>query len=386
MKDIICVTVAKDHTFECACDIIGRAGESETARLEITVPHSFTNWWTYIEFGKPNGELCRTPNLEVANGVANYDIPLHLLTESGEMEVQLVFQKESGEIWKSSKKKYIITESLNATDDIPEKEDFITEAQAVLDELSGEVQEIADALANDPDFADAVIEACGGQTKIITINGTPLSFFVGTQAEYEALTEAQKKNLFAIITNDTAKEELLSAISRLQEKTKSLQTAIDGLEGDLESGELVVKKAYNATNANNADKATSDANGNDITRTYGNFNGEWKSGFMEYPQLYPAVGTYLFSVSVTYNAFDFLTSFVVYWDGKTQTIITLPTMRNSYGTIFHYRLVISADGSTHIQYFTSSVASGTVTDWTEIDYFNSTEIKRNVSVRYRKIL
>ena len=242
MKDIICVTVAKDHTFECACDIIGRAGESETARLEITVPHSFTNWWTYIEFRKPNGELCRTPNLEVADGVANYDIPLHLLTESGEMEVQLVFQKESGEIWKSSKKKYIITESLNATDDIPEKEDFITEAQAVLDELSGEVQEIADALADDPDFANVVIQACGGQTKVNTINGTPLRFFVGTQAEYEALTEAQKKNLFAVITNDTTKDAIFNAINALQSEITGIQGDIDGFK----SGTLVARKANEA--------------------------------------------------------------------------------------------------------------------------------------------
>lgn len=248
MKDIICVTVAKDHTFECACDIIGRAGESETARLEITVPHSFTNWWTYIEFRKPNGELCRTPNLEVADGVANYDIPLHLLTESGEMEVQLVFQKESGEIWKSSKKKYIITESLNATDDIPEKEDFITEAQAVLDELSGEVQEIADALANDPDFANVVIQACGGQTKINTINGTPLRFFVGTQAEYEALTEAQKKNLFAVITNDTTKDAIFSAINALQSEITGIQGDINGIR----EGTITAKNADEARLANYA--------------------------------------------------------------------------------------------------------------------------------------
>jgi len=36
-------------------------------------------------------------------------------------------------------------------------------------------------------------------TTIKTINGQPLKFFVGTQAEYAALSDEQKQNLFAII-------------------------------------------------------------------------------------------------------------------------------------------------------------------------------------------
>lgn len=42
-----------------------------------------------------------------------------------------------------------------------------------------------------------------------TVGGTDLRLFVGTKAEYDALTDAQKQNLFAIITDDSTKEDLI---------------------------------------------------------------------------------------------------------------------------------------------------------------------------------
>lgn len=71
---------------------------------------------------------------------------------------------------------------------------------------------------------------------IKTINGKGLKFFVGTQAEYEALTDEDKENLFAIITNDTTKEGIIQAITNLQNDLKKL------IE-QLENGSFVVGKA-----------------------------------------------------------------------------------------------------------------------------------------------
>ena len=206
MKDRIRITVSADHTFECSTNVIGRAGESETARLEIAVPTKLSDWWTYVEFRKPNGETFRTSNLEVESGVATYNVPLYLLSEDGEIDVQLVFQHESGKVWKSTTKKYIIDGSINATDDIPIKEDFWAQAQALVDVLSGEVQEIADTLADNSAFADAVIEACGGQTKVNTIDGQALKFWVGTQKEYDDLFVKDPMTLYYIEDDDTLEE------------------------------------------------------------------------------------------------------------------------------------------------------------------------------------
>ena len=50
---------------------------------------------------------------------------------------------------------------------------------------------------------------------ILTINGTELKFFVGEKAEYEALSEEEKQGLFAIITDDTTKEEINAKLNSL---------------------------------------------------------------------------------------------------------------------------------------------------------------------------
>lgn len=87
-------------------------------------------------------------------------------------------------------------------------------------------------------------------TKVKTINGQALQFFVGTQAEYDALTNEQKKQLFAIISNDTTKEGILSAI-----------------EG-IKNGVVTVGHARFADNATNATNATNDSEGRKIEETY----------------------------------------------------------------------------------------------------------------------
>lgn len=72
-------------------------------------------------------------------------------------------------------------------------------------------------------------------TTVKTINGLPLKFFVGPQATYDALSDEEKENVFAIITNDTTRAGLLAAI-------ESLQNSIKGLE----DGSFVAKKADEA--------------------------------------------------------------------------------------------------------------------------------------------
>lgn len=64
-------------------------------------------------------------------------------------------------------------------------------------------------------------------TTIKTINGTPLKFFYGEQAAYDALTDEEKENLFPIIVNDTEKEMLINAIKDLQTATKENANAIE---------------------------------------------------------------------------------------------------------------------------------------------------------------
>lgn len=76
-------------------------------------------------------------------------------------------------------------------------------------------------------------------TTVKTINGHSLKFFIGTQAEYEALSAEEKKDLLKIITNDTTIESIEAAITQLQENHDEL---CDGLR----DGSFVPKKAETA--------------------------------------------------------------------------------------------------------------------------------------------
>ena len=155
-KDVITVDVNSDHSADSNTNVLGREGEGNISQLAIRIPQGLIRYDIYIDFKMPNGETVRTPRLEVESGVAHYSVPQYILTESGDVEMQLVFQNENEEIWKSSVKGYSIAKSINAVDEIPNKEDFISEAQKVLDELSGEVDEIANKLSNNADFVATV--------------------------------------------------------------------------------------------------------------------------------------------------------------------------------------------------------------------------------------
>lgn len=86
-----------------------------------------------------------------------------------------------------------------------------------------------------------------------TINGLPLRFFVGEQHEYDALTDEEKENLFAIITNDTTFDGINECIEQLRDE---LQDLTDSLKDVLEGGTIVAKKAE------------CDENGENIAATY----------------------------------------------------------------------------------------------------------------------
>ena len=156
----ILVNLSTDHIFESHTNILGREGEGNTAHFELTIPEKLRTCSLYLDFKKPNGEKLRTPKLEIENGVARYDVVPYILTDEGEIQVQAVLKTTRGGTWKTTIKKYHNHNSINAEDYIDEeleKIDFISEAQKVLDELSGEVNEIATILSNNTKFVDNII-------------------------------------------------------------------------------------------------------------------------------------------------------------------------------------------------------------------------------------
>ncbi len=85
---------------------------------------------------------------------------------------------------------------------------LVTESGAVLSSVD---HMVSDELTLYRDSTTGVVQARG----INTVNEIPLRFFVGTRAEYEALLN--KSDLFAIITDDNTKDNIITAINKLQE-------------------------------------------------------------------------------------------------------------------------------------------------------------------------
>lgn len=135
MIDKIKVNLSTDHIWECSTDIIGREGEGNTTRFEITVPEKLVGWSVYLDFTKPNGEKLRTPKLNIENGVVYYDVVPYLLTDDGELKAQAVIISASNQTWKSSNKTYHIQDSIDADEAIPDKEDFFTQITRAIERI-----------------------------------------------------------------------------------------------------------------------------------------------------------------------------------------------------------------------------------------------------------
>ena len=200
-KDTILVTVSDDHSFNCTVTALGRAGENNISQLEITIPQELTDFDAYLDFKKHKGETVRTERLNIEGDKIEYDIPLGLLDQNGNIEVQLILQDENGYVWKSTVKKFTVLKSINAVDDIPEKEDFITRAQKLLDELSkgatasGRVDSV-ELLAN------KWVGEASPYSQVVTIDGVTSTSKVDLNPTVEQLAIFHNKDLAFVTEND----------------------------------------------------------------------------------------------------------------------------------------------------------------------------------------
>lgn len=233
MEEKILVNLNADHIFECETSILGREGEGNTSRFEITIPEKLRSCSVYLDFKKPNGEKLRTPKLEIKDGVARYNVVPYLLTDEGEIQVQAVLKTASGGTWKTSIKKYFNHDSINAEDyieDYLEKKDFISEAQKVLDELSQEVNEIAIALSNNTSFIDNIIN------RVEEINIEEVDTLQGDVNTLQGDVNALQGNVESI-QGDV--EELIGTTTDLMANAEAHETKQDKLQEEVERNSYI---------------------------------------------------------------------------------------------------------------------------------------------------
>lgn len=173
MRDIINATLGSDHFLKCSTYSIARNGEGLTPCLSISIPENLSKYWAYLDFKKPNGETFKTTNIQVADGKIEYNIPHAVLDNEGKLEVQVVFQNENNEIWKSYVKEFVVRYSINATDDIPDKQDFITEAQKILDEAVDTAKSVEERANNGEFKGEKGDKGDAGVIKFIPVTELP---------------------------------------------------------------------------------------------------------------------------------------------------------------------------------------------------------------------
>ena len=137
MKNEIIVNLTESHEYKCNCIIIARKNENRAARFKIIVPEELRDKWLYIDFEKKSGTKIKTPKIEIVDGIGYYDVCNNLTDEVGKIKAEIIFQDETGYIWKTFIKIYQIVDSICATEEIEkENPDFISESQKVVDEAA----------------------------------------------------------------------------------------------------------------------------------------------------------------------------------------------------------------------------------------------------------
>lgn len=134
MEKIITIDLTKEIK-ENKPFIIGHSGENNITEIELILNEEMTKYWVFLDFKLPNGEKFKTEKLNVENNIVRYKIPKYILINEGIIIIQIVLQNDNEIIWKSNNYEGIILYSVNADEDIPDKEDFINDAQKLLNEL-----------------------------------------------------------------------------------------------------------------------------------------------------------------------------------------------------------------------------------------------------------
>lgn len=201
MYDVISLVVCDDHFLRCSTETIARDGEALVPRFVIDIPEKLCDLWMYLDFKLSNGEKYKTPRISVDNGKGVYDVPAYVLSQSGTLEAQVVFQNADGLVWKSNAKEFNVRHSVNAVDDIPNKEDFIATAQKLLDELSS-----GRATAAVVSYIDLLSSNWVGTespySQVVTVDGVTEWSKVDINPSIEQLDTFHKKDIAFVAENE----------------------------------------------------------------------------------------------------------------------------------------------------------------------------------------
>lgn len=128
------------------------------------------------------------------------------------------------------------------------------------------------------DANDAAALATKAAKGVITIEQnkkTPLRFWVGTQAEYDKLTESEKSGMFALITDDMSEEQIGESLASLAESIRKITAGETAVGFSLNSNHALLadnasmsEEAKHAQDSDQAVNAKNDENGINFASNY----------------------------------------------------------------------------------------------------------------------
>lgn len=134
MKNYIDIYINKNRTIKCSEDRIGKQGENNVTQFRIHLEDEMINKGLYLDFQKQDGTKITSPRLYAENNIAIYNLPLSLLDTNGDLKIEIILRTDE-ETWITYSRTFYIEQSINAIELIPDKEDWMCQAQKVLDDI-----------------------------------------------------------------------------------------------------------------------------------------------------------------------------------------------------------------------------------------------------------
>ncbi len=134
LKNYIDIYINKNRTIKCNEDRIGKQGENNVTQFRIHLEDEMIDKGLYVDFQKQDGIKITSPRLYAENNVAIYNLPLSLLDSNGDLKIEIILRTDE-ETWITYSRTFYVEKSINAVELIPEKEDWMCNAQKVLEDI-----------------------------------------------------------------------------------------------------------------------------------------------------------------------------------------------------------------------------------------------------------
>lgn len=155
---------------------IGVDSENNSEQLIIDIQHdALLNKWAFIEFQVNDEEKYTTHKLDIVDNKITYDIPNGLL-KKGYVKVQVVFRDADNYVWKSFTRKFVVSDSILACNNLPkEYPDFIGEAQKLLEDIEIQADKVDAVLSTEEARKQAETDRQAAETTRISNENTRVS-------------------------------------------------------------------------------------------------------------------------------------------------------------------------------------------------------------------